>query len=220
LKKPKTVIIKVTDEKNLDRLRGTRMREPAKKNSVVPIGKPSRAEDKAADRLAGYLNEHMRSHRAEARGSLVYSIPPEILASLGSTNRKVWEPTRGHGAYQVDNLICKKSGPAVVAIEIKLGKFSTHDVLTYSAKALQHKRYSPHLRYGFVIPGRKKLDNKFFQHSQGFDFALAFLENPAGRAEFVRLVKRQIKAANELLRIANGQRTKPISKFETLVRVP
>ena len=162
----------------------------------------------------------MRSHRAEARASLVYSIPPAVLASLGSINQKAWEATRGHGAYQVDILICKKSGPAVVAIEIKLGKFSTHDVLTYSAKALEHKRYSPHLRYGFVVPGRKRLDNKFFQHSQGFDFALAFLENPVGRTEFVRLVKRQIKAANELMRIANGQRTSPISKFETIVRIP
>ena len=43
----------------------------------------------------------------------------------------------------------KKSIPLVV-MKIKFGRFKTHDVLTYSAKALKHKEIYPCLRYGLV----------------------------------------------------------------------
>ena len=57
--------------------------------------------------------------------------------------------------YETDLMIIERmeSGrwaPCVV-IELKLGSVTTHDALTYSAKATTHKHVHPYLRYGIVV---------------------------------------------------------------------
>jgi len=83
-------------------------------------------------------------------------------------------PKRGDFAFQADLVIVKReSNLPLVVIETKYGGFSTHDVLTYSTKALKHKEIYPYIRYGLVVVEKDKIDNKFFIHNVGFDFAVA-----------------------------------------------
>ena len=62
-------------------------------------------------------------------------------------------PKRGDSAFQTDLCVFEKTKdvklPRVV-LEFK-GKITTHDVLTYSAKARKHKQVYPYLRYGVVV---------------------------------------------------------------------
>ena len=75
-------------------------------------------------------------------------------------------PKRGNYAFQTDLLITKNDNylPLVV-IETKYGGFSTHDILTYSTKALKHKEVFPFIRYGLLVGGTDKITNKFFIHN-------------------------------------------------------
>lgn len=55
-------------------------------------------------------------------------------------------PRRGGYAFQTDLAIVKrKSNLPLVIIETKYGDFSSHDVLTYSTKALKHKEIYPYI---------------------------------------------------------------------------
>ncbi len=57
-------------------------------------------------------------------------------------------------AYQTDILITEGDGsgwiPRIV-IEAKIGNVTTHDAITYSQKAANHKAVHPYLRYGIIL---------------------------------------------------------------------
>jgi hypothetical protein len=62
-----------------------------------------------------------------------------------------------------------------VAIELKSGGVSTHDLLTYSAKASLHRSLHGYLRYGLFVAGdgSKGISAKWLWHGQAFDFMLS-----------------------------------------------
>ena len=59
-----------------------------------------------------------------------------------------------------------------MVLEFKAG-MSTHDVLTYSAKARKHKQIYPYLRYGIIVGSEAKVAAKFFIHNESLDFCCA-----------------------------------------------
>ncbi|MBT4483875.1 MAG: hypothetical protein HOC71_09385, partial [Candidatus Latescibacteria bacterium] len=63
-------------------------------------------------------------------------------------------PKRGQSAFQTDLCVFEQIEADVniprVVLEFKTN-ISTHDVITYSAKARKHKQVYPYLRYGLVI---------------------------------------------------------------------
>jgi hypothetical protein len=125
--------------------------------------------------------------------------------------KDIKHPSRGNGQYgfQTDILISrKKDGTPLVVVELKHGGFSTHDVLTYSSKALKHKEIYPYLRYGFVVGGQKKIDQKFFTHNVGFDFALtvASYRTSGQHREFADLLRRQANIAEEFAKMIDGDK--------------
>src|SRR5262245_10820151 len=80
-----------------------------------------------------------------------------------------------HG-YQTDVLIAEQLPTAWtprVVVEFKLGAVTTHDALTYSAKAATHKNVHPYLRYGIVI-GRFEgaVPRRLIRHGHQFDFMM------------------------------------------------
>jgi hypothetical protein len=84
-------------------------------------------------------------------------------------------PKRGSSAFQTDICICELlEGTEFprVAIEFKEG-ITTHDVLTYSAKAGRHKRIYPCLRYGILATKVKSIPSRFFIHNEHLDFFVA-----------------------------------------------
>jgi hypothetical protein len=71
---------------------------------------------------------------------------------------RIRKPTRGASAFQTDLCIFEERSPEIliprVVIEFKT-RITTHDVLTYSAKAIKHKQIYPYLRYGILVSGEK-----------------------------------------------------------------
>ncbi|MHA2277829.1 MAG: hypothetical protein ACXAC2_18770, partial [Candidatus Kariarchaeaceae archaeon] len=101
--------------------------------------------------------------------SLLYKLVIDPNQDLTPKNWK--DPTRGDYAFETDLMIMDGKTPMVV-IELKYRRFTTHDIITYSSKAIKHKEIYPYLRYGLVVGNKEKIDMKFFTHNQGFDFAL------------------------------------------------
>jgi len=185
----------------------------------MPVA-PSRREDAAADRLVKDLNKVLKPQgaQAESRSCLLYKIVIDGSGNVEPPHESDYlEPKRGQSGFQADIVIRDtKTRVPLVVMEVKYGTFSTHDVITYSAKALRHKEIYPYLRYGFVIVGGKHINEKFFWHNVGFDFAMAFTERPAGRTELREIVKRQIKTARAL---AERTKTSGIWRYENKIEM-
>ena len=126
-------------------------------------------------------------------------------------------PLRGHYAFQTDIQIAKESLPLVV-VELKLGSFSTHDVITYSWKAERRKRVYPYLRYGFVVVGLDTLGRRFVTHNEGFDFAMALSDPAMIEPDLVPLVQRQITGAERIINLMRSSRIR-LRRYEQTVEI-
>lgn len=95
--------------------------------------------------------------------------------NLETSKKNGLNPKRGHSAFQTDLCIFEVKDnlefPRVV-IECKTN-LSTHDILTYSAKAGKHKTVYPSLRYGLYVSEINKIPGKFFIHNEHIDFFIA-----------------------------------------------
>ena len=128
-------------------------------------------------------------------------------------------PMRGQYAFQTDILVESRS-PSIplVVVELKYGSFSSHDVITYSWKASQHKGIYPYLRYGFVVVGLGGLGRRFLTHNQSFDFALALPDIVEAEAEFVAVVQRQVASAECLAKLMRSNQIK-LLRYEENVEI-
>ncbi|MFC1730387.1 hypothetical protein ACFL6I_08635 [candidate division KSB1 bacterium] len=137
--------------------------------------------------------------------NLLYKIMVDETGAVKPDN--IEKPKRGQLAFTTDLLIMDKKLPAVV-IEVKYNGFSTHDVLTYSTKALKHKEVYPYLRYGMVIGNTHVVTNKFFTHNVGFDFGIALKDtSEESIKEFISLIKSQVKASQALKKVLREKNT-------------
>lgn len=86
------------------------------------------------------------------------------------------EPMRGQSAFQTDLCVFETVAAGVdlprVVLEFK-SRLTTHDILTYSAKAQKHKQIYPHLRYGLIIANVETIPSRFFKHNDALDFCVA-----------------------------------------------
>jgi len=169
-------------------------------------------EGQFQDRLCEILRKGLPdTYNVETRKSILYKV---IVDSCGKYDPvEATDPKRGHLAFQTDILISNDKVPLVV-IETKIGGFSTHDVLTYSAKALKHKEVYPYLRYGFIVLGKNKIDRKFFVHNSGFDFAVA-IKSDCALENLIEIVREQIESAEVMLEVLSG---KGIKRYITIIK--
>src|SRR5262249_49381139 len=149
-------------------------------------------------------------YRVDSGISLLYKLHFDGAGKLCPDNYQT--PMRGQLAFETDILIRDARVP-LVAIELKLGHFTTHDVLTYSTKALKHKELYPYLRYGFVVGGMNKIQNRFFTHNSGFDFAFVFADPNTGLPRLIEIVARQIKTAERIKSIGESE----VLSFESII---
>jgi hypothetical protein len=147
-------------------------------------------------------------YAVESGKNLLYRLQIGPTGQVHPTEEEQRDPKRGRFyAFQTDILVKKANPPTpLVVVELKFGGFSTHDVITYSAKATRHKEIYPYLRYGFVLGGRKPLTNKFFTHNQGFDFAMFVLHLRTDGEKLVRMIRRQISHAETLIDVMRNDR--------------
>jgi hypothetical protein len=132
---------------------------------------------------------------------------------LELTAKPLEKPRQGHGAFQTDLCVFelvqgreKQIEIPRVVLECKLG-LSTHDVLTYSAKARRHKQIYPYLRYGLLLASPESVPRRFFLHNESLDFfvAVGALRKDQLRARVAKLLKQEIHASGQLKRIAFGK---------------
>lgn len=138
------------------------------------------------------------------------------------------KPSRGDGAFQTDLCVFEeksvKNGekssvislPRVV-LEFKT-RLTTHDVLTYSAKARKHKQVYPYLRYGLVGSDVLTVPKRFFIHNESLDFCAA-LESQKHHPDqlkifFEQLIDDEVKASQRLEKVAFGKEKPTLFRSE------
>jgi len=134
---------------------------------------------------------------------------------------QVKKPRRGSSAFETDLCVFEEVAEGVhiprVVIEFKTG-ITTHDILTYSAKAERHKRIYPYLRYGMLASGEKAIPSRAFTHNESLDFFFAVqdLNMDQFSAEFTSLLAAEVQASRLLQAITYSKlstwlfRTEPI----------
>ena len=138
--------------------------------------------------------------------SLLYQVTVDNRLAINVNPKK---PTRGNSAFQTDVCIFEEVSADVtiprVVLEFK-ANLSTHDVLTYSAKARRHKQVYPYLRYGLVIGNETTIPGRFFTHNEALDFCVAGGSFKKNRLQelFARLLGQEVKASRALEQIAFG----------------
>ena len=110
-----------------------------------------------------------------------------------------------------------------VVVECKLGSVTTHDALTYSAKAATHKHVHPYLRYGILIGNHEKqaLPGRLIRHGAYFDFMLSWgaaEARPEEWARFCELVGKEVEASRRLQELLTESRSTTRKKITILHR--
>lgn len=159
------------------------------------------------------LKRNLPQYTVNEGENLLYKLIIDPQGNLQPSNFA--NPKRGQLAFQTDLLIRNNKVPLVV-VETKFGGFSTHDVLTYSTKAMKHKEVYPYIRYGLVVGGRSKIDRKFFTHNAGFDFAVAMENTEDDLKELVEILKKQIQNAELMLSVLKN---KEVRKYVTNIEL-
>jgi hypothetical protein len=117
------------------------------------------------------------------------------------------EPKSLSRGYETDLLILDRaldqSWVPRVVIECKLGSITTHDALTYSAKAATHKHVHPYLRYGILVGGwgNHPLPPRLVRHGAYFDFMAILQERTPTEAEFDEIgeiLRQEVRASRQL----------------------
>lgn len=134
---------------------------------------------------------------------LLYQINVDNMLCVPDVKR----PTRGNSAYQTDLCIFEQKSEEVsiprVVMEFKT-RITTHDVLTYSAKAAKHKQIYPYLRYGIVASSETSVPGRVFTHNESLDFCacVSGLEDKALHDFFASLLQAEVESSRQLEAIA------------------
>jgi hypothetical protein len=162
-------------------------------------------ESKFVEKAYAAAKQVLRPPLSIKRGAaLLYEVTVDNILCLTVDPK---HPVRGDYAFQTDLCVFEaKSGGVViprVVLEFKPG-ISTHDILTYSAKARKHKQVYPYLRYGLVVSKEPTVPRRFFIHNESLDFfaALKNVKHAELQGFFARLIKAEVKTSKLLERIA------------------
>lgn len=153
------------------------------------------------------------------RAALLYEVTVDNNLSL-TVNPK--QPVRGDSAFETDLCVFEAKSDTVVIPRVVLefkASITTHDVLTYSAKARKHKQVYPYLRYGMVVSGVATVPRRFFVHNEALDFfaALQNIKNTELHQFFTRLLEAEVEASRRLESIAFGNARPRIFRTEVQI---
>lgn len=164
-------------------------------------------EKEWVETLKPFLGAGLAGHGEEGLMPLVCSsrkltYAHEILEYSGDDD----QPIREARKYETDLLVYdeKPGGEWIprVVLECKFGAVTTHDALTYSAKAATHKHVHPYLRYGILIGAiGNSLPGRLIRHGAYFDFMIV-LEDESPTSEeaaiLTQLLVDELKASRWL----------------------
>jgi len=127
-----------------------------------------------------------------------------------------FKPTKDNSMpFETDMLIYEEINGVIkprIIIEAKLESITTHDAITYSYKAQNHKSVTPFIRYGMIFGNRKHypLPGRLFRHGTNFDFMISFQEeelNPIEKSTFQDLLKKELLYSKQLEEIFLNSRS-------------
>jgi hypothetical protein len=150
---------------------------------------------------------------------LLYAIAVDNNLNLTVTPKA---PIRGDSAFETDLCVFEDKSDGIsiprVVLEFKPG-ISTHDVLTYSAKARKHKQVYPYLRYGIVVAEVSYVPRRFFIHNEALDFFVALKEKQQIsdlEPLIADLLKREVETSRRLEAISFGSLRATLFRSEIL----
>lgn len=163
---------------------------------------------------------------------LLYEVTVDNNLSLTVDPKR---PVRGDSAFQTDlcvfeaKTVLSKTASGVksddiliprVVLEFKTG-ISTHDVLTYSAKARKHKQVYPYLRYGLVVSNEAVVPGRFFIHNKSLDFFAALKNTKSTELQdfFSHLLEAEVATSKKLEKITFGNFRPRLFRMEVEVAV-
>ena len=161
----------------------------------------------AQNLIAGELKG--QSLKVQRGAVLLYQVTVDNNLKVMS-EAQVRSPKRGDSAFQTDLCLFEVKSDDVllprVVLEFKTS-ITTHDVLTYSAKATKHKQIYPYLRYGLVAENERKVPGRFFTHNEAMDFCLSLsgLSNDDSASAFRHLLVKELECSRLLERVAFGE---------------
>jgi hypothetical protein len=99
-------------------------------------------------------------------------------------------------------------------------RVTTHDVLTYSAKARKHKQVYPYLRYGLVASEETTVPGRVFTHNESLDFCMSLGALPRRQLGAVigALIKAEVGASRKLEKLIFGKERVWLFRREVLKR--
>jgi hypothetical protein len=161
-----------------------------------------------------FLSTALKAAKSGLRGSLTVEKHAPLLYELKVSDsleimdpERVKHPARGTSAFQTDLCVFEtlKSGARLprVVVEFKT-RVTTHDILTYSAKATRHKRIYPYLRYGLIASMESIVPGRAFTHNEALDFVFASsgLSKAGFADQFLALLNAEVAASRLLQRIS------------------
>lgn len=118
-------------------------------------------------------------------------------------------------SFETDLLIYEQVGEIIkprIIIEAKLKEITSHDAITYSYKAQNHKTITPFIRYGIIIGNRKhySLPGRLFRHGTNFDFMVSFQKYKLSTTEqtaFLKLLKKELHYSKQIEEIFINSRS-------------
>ncbi|HEY0970154.1 MAG TPA: hypothetical protein VGE02_04145, partial [Gemmatimonadales bacterium] len=131
--------------------------------------------------------------------ALLYQVTVDNRLNLGVDPKL---PVRGRSAFQTDLCVFEKVGDELhiprVVMEFKQ-RLTTHDVLTYSAKARKHKGVYPYVRYGLVLSAEPRVPSRFFRHNEALDYCVAVADFKTRRLRdvLVGILEEEVAASRQ-----------------------
>jgi len=167
--------------------------------------------------------------RVQRHAVLLYQITLDNELKLVPPEDEIQKPKRGQSAFQTDLCVFEDkktdfrgkettvSIPRVV-MEFK-GHITTHDVLTYSAKARKHKQVYPYLRYGIICSEEAFVPGRVFTHNEALDFCAAIADYKGARLSEIlaKLLKEEVECSRRLEAIAFGKMRTHLFRTEAIV---
>jgi hypothetical protein len=104
-----------------------------------------------------------------------------------------------------------------VVLEFK-ARITTHDVLTYSAKARKHKQVYPYLRYGLVVSDEAVVPGRVFTHNEALDFCAAIADYKDARLSKIlkKLLEDEVECSRRLEAIGFGKARTHLFRTEVI----
>lgn len=160
--------------------------------------------------------------RVQRHAVLLYQITLDNELKLVPPEDEIQKPKRGQSACQTDLCVFEDKETTVsiprVVMEFK-GCITTHDVLTYSAKARKHKQVYPYLRYGIICSEEAFVPGRVFTHNEALDFCAAIADYKGARLSEIlaKLLKEEVECSRRLEAIAFGKTRTHLFRTEVMV---